>query len=100
MLDAGALQRFVGVGARRLEQPQRLVDPAGGDRRQRGGQQALPASSEDWLAGATRHPGSWWSDHVDWLGERSGDLVPAPERLGSDQHQPSDPAPGTYVLES
>ena len=58
-----------------------------------------PQAPRDWEKGASQHPGSWWSDHVAWLSERSGALVPAPTQLGSDRHSPSGAAPGTYVLE-
>ena len=58
-----------------------------------------PVDPEEWAAGAARHPGSWWTDHVAWLAERSGRDVPAPERLGDDRHPPIGKAPGVYVLE-
>lgn len=47
---------------------------------------------EEWKAGATFHPGSWWPRWEAWLSARSGGMVPA--------RQPQDvlcPAPGTYV---
>ncbi|MEX2289411.1 MAG: alpha/beta fold hydrolase [Mycobacteriales bacterium] len=59
----------------------------------------LPASAEEWQVGAVTHPGSWWTDHVAWLAERSGDLRAAPTTLGSAQHPELVQAPGTYVLE-
>ena len=59
----------------------------------------LPESAEQWKAGAVTHPGSWWTDHVAWLAERSGELKDAPTALGSDRHSPSGNAPGTYVME-
>ena len=62
--------------------------------------EALPTSAEEWQAGAATHPGSWWTDHAAWLGERSGDLVDAPTELGSEAHPVLGPAPGTYVRES
>ena len=43
-------------------------------------------------------PGSWWPAWTDWLRERSGSDRPAPESLGSAQHPPLEPAPGSYVL--
>ena len=46
------------------------------------------------------HPGSWWTDHAAWLGERSGELVDPPATLGSEAHPVLGPAPGTYVRES
>ncbi len=61
---------------------------------------ALPASPEEWKAGAVTHPGSWWTDHAAWLGERSGELVDAPTTLGSEAHPVLGRAPGTYVRES
>ncbi len=60
---------------------------------------ALPESAEAWLAGAVTHPGSWWTDHVAWLAERSGELRDAPASLGSERHPKDGKAPGSYVLE-
>ncbi|MCW2616474.1 MAG: phaA [Frankiales bacterium] len=62
--------------------------------------QALPESPDAWQAGAVTHPGSWWTDHVAWLAERSGELVDAPASLGSEQHPAIARAPGAYVMES
>jgi polyhydroxyalkanoate synthase len=56
------------------------------------------ATAEEWLAEATQHQGSWWSDWVDWLRPRSGASVAHP-RMGSSSHPPLEPAPGSYVLE-
>ena len=61
---------------------------------------AMPESAQEWQAGAVTHPGSWWTDHAAWLGERSGGLVDAPSSLGSEAHPVLGPAPGTYVRES
>ncbi|MGH7727675.1 MAG: PHA/PHB synthase family protein [Vulcanimicrobiaceae bacterium] len=54
---------------------------------------------EAWLAGARKTDGSWWNDWIGWLGERSGERVPAPASPGSAEFPPLGPAPGTYVLE-
>jgi poly(3-hydroxyalkanoate) synthetase len=59
----------------------------------------LPEAPEKWQQGAVRHPGSWWTDHLAWLGPRSGARVPAAKRLGSERYPPAQPAPGSYVLE-
>jgi polyhydroxyalkanoate synthase len=53
---------------------------------------------EDWLSGATRHEGSWWTDWIAWLAPRSGARV-KPPRMGSRKYPPIIPAPGAYVLE-
>ncbi|MGY1732170.1 PHA/PHB synthase family protein [Geodermatophilus sp. SYSU D01045] len=58
-----------------------------------------PADPEEWLSRATKEKGSWWPDFMSWLGERSGDEVPAPESLGSAELPVLGEAPGTYVLE-
>jgi polyhydroxyalkanoate synthase len=57
-----------------------------------------PETPEAWLEGATKHEGSWWTDWIAWLGERSGDEV-APPPLGGESHPPLADAPGTYVME-
>jgi polyhydroxyalkanoate synthase len=57
----------------------------------------LPASPEQWLAGAKEHPGSWWTDWAEWLAPHAGKQVPAPKAQGSQRHKPIEPAPGSYV---
>jgi polyhydroxyalkanoate synthase subunit PhaC len=56
-----------------------------------------PASPETWLAGAETVQGSWWPDFMTWLGERSGDEVPASSVAGAMEELA--PAPGTYVFD-
>jgi poly[(R)-3-hydroxyalkanoate] polymerase subunit PhaC len=57
----------------------------------------LPAEPEEWLAGTSRHEGSWWEDWAEWIGARAGERV-KPPRLGSRRHRPVGDAPGVYVL--
>jgi len=57
----------------------------------------FPADVNDWIASATEHPGSWWSDWSDWLKGHAGKLVPAPKAYGNRKHKPIEPAPGRYV---
>ncbi len=57
----------------------------------------LPAKAEDWLAGATEHPGSWWTAWTDWLKPHGGKLVNAPRTPGSAKFKAIEPAPGRYV---
>lgn len=57
-----------------------------------------PARPEDWLAGATRHQGSWWPEWSAWIaGLDTEDRVPArrPEKGGL---KVIEDAPGRYVL--
>jgi len=55
-----------------------------------------PASVEDWQAGSTEHPGSWWPDWDAWLSRLSGPKVPA-RKPGDGKLKPLGEAPGTYV---
>jgi polyhydroxyalkanoate synthase len=56
----------------------------------------LPATVEEWQAGATEHPGSWWPDWDAWLSKLSGPKVAA-RKPGSGKLKPLGNAPGTYV---
>jgi polyhydroxyalkanoate synthase len=56
------------------------------------------ANADQWFESADHHDGSWWTDWLEWLKPRSGELV-APPAMGSAAHPPITPAPGTYVLE-
>jgi polyhydroxyalkanoate synthase len=79
---------------------QSLINPPGNPKAKFFTNPDLVASPDDWLKGATSTTGSWWDRWRAWAGERSGELRPAPKRLGSERHKPGVPAPGTYVLES
>jgi len=57
---------------------------------------ALPATLEEWQAGATEAPGSWWPHWMVWLKARSGKLVPARDPAKG-KLKPLGDAPGTYV---
>jgi polyhydroxyalkanoate synthase len=57
----------------------------------------LPAQADDWFAGATEHPGSWWTTWADWLKAHGGRRVAAPKAYGSRVHKAIEPAPGRYV---
>ena len=56
----------------------------------------LPATLEDWQAGAVEHPGSWWPDWAEWLAEKSGPKVPARDPAKGKLTAIED-APGSYV---
>ena len=57
----------------------------------------IDVDGEAWAQAADARRGSWWLDYGDWLGNRAGDLKPAPKGLGSRQHRPTAKAPGSYV---
>jgi len=57
---------------------------------------ALPGSVDDWLAGATEHPGSWWPHWAAWLAEKSGPMVPARDPTKGPLKATED-APGSFV---
>ena len=58
----------------------------------------FPADVNEWIAGATETPGSWWPDWSAWLGAQGGKQVAAPKRYGrGTAYEPIEPAPGSYV---
>jgi polyhydroxyalkanoate synthase len=58
----------------------------------------LPATQEEWLEGATEHPGSWWTDWSNWLKTHAGKQIPAPKTYGKGSaYKAMEPAPGRYV---
>jgi polyhydroxyalkanoate synthase subunit PhaC len=56
-----------------------------------------PPAADAWLQQAAARQGSWWSDYVGWLAERSGELRRAPRTLGNRGHRAMAAAPGSYV---
>ena len=57
----------------------------------------FPVLQADWLAGATEHAGSWWSDWAAWLKSQAGKQIPAPKTYGRGKYKVIEPAPGRYV---
>jgi polyhydroxyalkanoate synthase len=57
----------------------------------------LPKSQDEWLKGATEHPGSWWTDWSQWLKTQAGKQIPAPKTYGKGKHKAIEAAPGSYV---
>lgn len=56
----------------------------------------LPATVDEWMAGAKEAPGSWWPHWAAWLREKSGGLVPARDPAKG-KFTPIEDAPGSYV---
>ncbi|MGY3133486.1 polyhydroxyalkanoate synthase [Bradyrhizobium sp. USDA 4501] len=57
---------------------------------------SLPASPDEWFAGATPHQGSWWPLWDEWVTHFDGERVPAREPGGGKTAIIED-APGSYV---
>jgi polyhydroxyalkanoate synthase len=57
---------------------------------------ALPQKLDEWLAGATEHPGSWWPDWLAWHSPKAGPMVEA-RKPGSGKLKIIENAPGSYV---
>lgn len=79
---------------------QSIINPPGNPKAAYFRNAELPAKPDEWLAGAQKHADSWWGHWSEWLGKHSGDLVEAPQSLGSEKNPPRYPAPGHYVFES
>ena len=58
----------------------------------------FPAAVDDWIAGATEHPGSWWDDWAAWLKGHAGKQIAAPKTYGrAPGFKALEAAPGSYV---
>jgi len=55
-------------------------------------------TAENWKTHAIAQEGSWWTDWMDWLKPRTGELVDA-RPVDNEEFPQLAPAPGTYVLE-
>ncbi len=57
-----------------------------------------PRTTDEWMAGATEVPGSWWPFWGEWLKARSGAMKAAPAEVGNKNHPAGDAAPGRYAF--
>ena len=61
----------------------------------------FPATAEAWIASATEHPGSWWTDWAAWLKAQAGKQIAAPKTYGGGtgkiKYKVIEAAPGRYV---
>ena len=73
-----------------------VVNPPDANKYQYWTNEKSAPSVEEWLKGATEHPGSWWPDWAKWIGARSGEKVPA-RQPGSGKLKVIEDAPGSYV---
>lgn len=73
-----------------------VINPPAAKKYQYWTNEDLPPTVEEWLKGATEHPGSWWPDWDAWLSKLSGPKVPA-RKPGDGKLRPLGNAPGSYV---
>lgn len=77
---------------------QSLLNPPGNPKAQYFINKDFPPRADRWLEGAQSHAESWWLPWKTWLGERSGEMKPAPKTLGNKAHPAVSKAPGEYVF--
>jgi polyhydroxyalkanoate synthase subunit PhaC len=75
-----------------------LVNPPGNPRATFQVAGSTPPDPQEWMGRAETIQGSWWPDFMTWLGERSGEEIPAPTSLAGELEELA-PAPGTYVFD-
>ena len=74
-----------------------VINPPRAGKRSHWTNEKHAVSADAWLAGATEHPGSWWTGWSQWLAGFGGAEVPAPKSAGGRGHAAIEPAPGRYV---
>lgn len=74
-----------------------VVNPPAARKYQHWTNDQLPETLDEFIAGATEHPGSWWPDWIGWLAPQSGKQVPARQPGGHPGYPPIEDAPGSYV---
>ncbi|WP_297746016.1 class I poly(R)-hydroxyalkanoic acid synthase [Hydrogenophaga sp.] len=77
-----------------------VINPASKNKRSHwiGPAGKFPAKVDDWIASATEHPGSWWTDWAAWLKPHAGKQIAAPKTYGKGKtYTAIEPAPGRYV---
>jgi polyhydroxyalkanoate synthase subunit PhaC len=79
---------------------QSLLNPPGNPKALFWAGAASAAGAQAWLEQAAKHSGSWWPHWLEWIKARSGEMMPAPAALGSEQNPPLGAAPGRYVMET
>lgn len=73
-----------------------VINPPAAKKYQYWTSDARPRTGDEWLAGATEHPGSWWPDWEAWVKPNAGALVPA-RKPGDGKLPVLEDAPGSYV---
>ena len=76
-----------------------VVNPAKANKRSYCSDGDSNGDAEQWLASATESKGSWWPKWSEWLKGFGDKKINARSRLGNEDHQSIEPAPGRYVKE-
>jgi len=76
------------------------INPASKNRRSYWTSDSTASVPEEWLESASEHTGSWWLHWVEWLRQRSGDMVSARNKPGNAKYKVIEAAPGRYVKET
>jgi polyhydroxyalkanoate synthase len=91
----GGIVRFVLGGSGHIAG---IVNPPAAKKYQYWTNDKLPPTSEEWFAGATQRPGSWWDDWRPWIDRMNGaEKVPA-RAPGDGKLKPIEDAPGSYAM--
>lgn len=89
----GGPKRFVLAGSGHIAG---VVNPPAANKYGHWTNDSLPADPEEFLAGATQHPGSWWTDWAAWNASHAGKMVPS-RKPGEGGLAAIEEAPGSYV---
>lgn len=73
-----------------------VINPPEANKYQHWTNDKVPEKVEDWIAGATENPGSWWPHWDKWLSKLSGKKVDA-RTPGDGELKVIEDAPGTYA---
>ena len=76
-----------------------VINPPAKNKRYYFENNTIAPTAEEWLAGATQIPGSWWSNYTKWLKPFAGEKKPASNTFGNAKYKTMEAAPGLYVKE-
>jgi polyhydroxyalkanoate synthase subunit PhaC len=75
-----------------------IINPPGARKYHYWTNDAFPPDPDEWFAGATQRPGSWWADWQAWIdGQNAGEPKVAPRVPGDAKLKPLEDAPGSYA---
>ena len=74
-----------------------IVNPPGPKAKHWVNDGSLPPDPLEWQKTAELQQGTWWEDWARWIARQGGPKVPARRTLGSKEHPPMEPAPGSFV---